>query len=61
MVNTVMCHFPLPAEDDVVLLDGVFDGVGSRQDLLTMLLSVGLNTMDLCHMGSPLYLSIVHL
>ena len=60
-VDTVVHHFPLLAKDHVVLLDSVFDCVGSRQDLLTMLLSVGLDTTDLCCMGSPLHLSIVHL
>ena len=37
------------------------DSVGSRQDLLAMLLGVGLDTTDLCHMGSPFHLGIVHL
>ena len=60
-VNMVMCHFPLPGEDDVVLFDGVLDHVGRHQDLLSMLLSVGLDTTNLCRMGSPLYFSIVHL
>ena len=60
-VDTVMHHLPLLPEDHVVLLDGVLNGVGSHQDLLTMLLSVSLDTMDLCCMGSPFYLSIVHL
>ena len=57
----VVCRFPLPGEDDVVLFDGVLDHVGRSQDLLSMLLGVSLNTTDLCHMGSPLHLSIVHL
>ena len=61
MVDMVVCHLPLLGEDDVVLLDGVFNFVGCRQHLLSMLLRVGLYTTDLCCMGSPLYLSIVHL
>ena len=53
--------FPLLGEDNIVLLDGVLDHIGGCQHLLSMLLGVGLNTMDLCHMGSPLHLSIIHL
>ena len=60
-INTVVCLLPLPSEDDIVLFDGVLDHVGGRQNLLSMLLGVGLDTMDLCHMGSPFHLSIVHL
>ena len=60
-VNTVVSRLPLLPEDHVVLLDGVFDGIGRCQNLLTMLLGVGLDTTDLCHMGSPFYLSIIHL
>ena len=61
MVDTVMNPLPLLGEDHVILLDGVLDHVGHRQDLLMMLLGVSLDTMDLCCMGSPLYLSIVQL
>ena len=61
MVDMVVCCFPLPSKDDVVPLNGVLDHVGRRQDLLSMLLSVSLNMTDLCRMGSPLHLSIVHL
>ena len=57
----VMCHLLLLGEDDVVLLDSVLDYIGHRQRLLLMLLSIGLDTTDLCHMGSPFHLSIVHL
>ena len=57
----IMCHLSLLTEDDVVLLNGVFDCVSRRQDLLSMLLGVGLDTTDLCRMGSPFYLSIIHL
>ena len=60
-VNTIMCHLPLLREDDIILLDGVLDDIGCRQYLLSMLLSIGLNTTDLCHMSSPLHLGIVHL
>ena len=60
-VDTVVCCFPLPGEDDVVLFDGVLDHVGGRQNLLSMLFGVGLDTTDLSRMGSPLYFSIVHL
>ena len=56
-----MRRLPLLPEDHVVLLDRVFNGVGRCQDLLTMLLGVGLDTTNLCRMGSPFYLSIVHL
>ena len=60
-VDTVVCHLPLLAKDNVVLFDGVLDHIGCRKDLLSMLLGVGLDVTDLCHMGSPLYFSIVHL
>ena len=60
-INTVMCCLLLLVEDDIVLLDGVLNHIGHCQHLLTMLLGVGLNTTDLCHMGSPLHLSIIHL
>ena len=60
-VDAVVRRLLLLPEDHIVLLDGIFDCAGSRQDLLTMLLSVGLDTTDLCHMSSPLHLSIVHL
>ena len=61
MVDTVMCRLPLLREDKVVLLDGILDHVGCCQDLLSMLLGVRFDTTDLCHMGPPLHLSIVHL
>ena len=61
MVDMAMCFFPLLGEDDVVLLNGILDYIGGRQHLLSMLLGIGLNTTNLCHMGSPLHLSIVHL
>ena len=61
MVDTIVRHLPLLREDDVVLLDGILDHIGGCQHLLSMLLSVSLNTMDLCRMGSPLHLSIVNL
>ena len=60
-VNMVVHHLSLLREDDVVLLDGVLDYVGCSQHLLLMLLGVGLDMTDLCCMGSPLHLSIVHL
>ena len=60
-VNTIVRRFPLLSEDNIVLFNGVLDHVGGRQNLLSMLFSVGLNTMDLCRMGSPLHLSIIHL
>ena len=60
-VNTVVCRFPLLPEDDIVLFNGVLNHIRRRQDLLSVLLGIGLNTMDLCHMGSPFYLSIIHL
>ena len=56
-----MRHLPLLAEDHIVLLDGVFNRVGSRQDLLVMLLGISLDMTDLCRMGSPLHFSIIHL
>ena len=61
MVNIVVCCFPLLGEDDVVLLNGILDIVGRFQHLLLMLLGVSFNTMNLCCMGSPLHLSIIHL
>ena len=60
-VNAVVCRLPLLSEDNVVLLDGIFNRIGGRQDLLSMFLSVGLDTTDLCCMGSPFHFSIVHL
>ena len=60
-VNTIVCRLPLPGKDDVVLFDGILDYIGRCQDLLSMPLSVGLDTTDLCRMGSPFHLSIVHL
>ena len=60
-VDTVMCHLPLLAKDHIVLLDGVLNIVGSCQDLLAMLLGVGLDATNLCCMSSPLHLGIVHL
>ena len=56
-----MCRLPLLSEDDVVLLDGIFDRVGGRQDLLSVLLGIGLNATNLRRMGSPFHFSIVHL
>ena len=61
MVDTVMGHLPLPGKDHVVLLDGVLDYIGRRQHFLSMLFSVGLDMTDLCRMGSPFHLSIIHL
>ena len=61
MVNMLVCCFPLFGEDDVVIFDGILDHVGCRQNLLLMLLGIGLDMMDLCCMGSPFHLSIVHL
>ena len=29
-IDMVMCRFPLPGEDDVVLFDGILDHVGGR-------------------------------
>ena len=60
-INVVVCHLLLPGEDDVVLFDGVLDYVSGRQNLLSMLFGFSLNMTDLCCMGSPLHLSIVHL
>ena len=64
-VDAVVRHLPLLTKDHIVLLNGIFDGVldhiGCRKDLLSMLLGVSLDVTDLCHMGSPLYFSIVHL
>ena len=61
MIDMVVCHLPLLREDVIVLLNGVLDYVGYRQNLLSMLLGVSLDTTDLCRMGSPLHLSIIHL
>ena len=52
-VNMVMYRLPPLGEDDVILLNGVLDHVGCCQHLLSMLLGVGLDTMNLCRMGSP--------
>ena len=59
-VNTVMHCLPLLREDDV-LLNGILDHIGRCQYLLSILLSISLDTTDLCRMGSPLHFSIVHL
>ena len=56
-----MCCLPLLGEDDVVLLNGVLDHIGCCKDLLTMLLSIGLDMTNLCCMGSPFHFSIVDL
>ena len=61
MVDMVVCCLPLLGEDDVILLNSVLDHIGHCQHLLSMLLGVGLDTTNLCRMGSPLYLGIVHL
>ena len=60
-VDMVVCRFPLLAEDNIVLLDDIFNHVGGCQDLLSMLFGISLDTTDLCHMGSPFHFSIVHL
>ena len=60
-VDPIMCCLPLLSEDDVVLFNGVLDSVGHCQYLLTMLLGVHLDTMNLSRMGSPFHLGIVHL
>ena len=60
-VDMVVCCLPLLGEDDVILLNSVLDHIGHCQHLLSMLLGVGLDTTNLCRMGSPLYLGIVHL
>ena len=60
-VNAVVRRLPLLREDDIVLLDGVLDYIGRRQHFLSMLFSVGLDMTDLCRMGSPFHLSIIHL
>ena len=61
MVDPVMRHLPLLGKDDVVLLDSMLDYVGHCQHLLTVLLSICLNPMDLGCVGSPFHLSIIHL
>ena len=61
MIYMVVRHFPLPGEDHVVLLNGVLDHVDGRQYFLSMFLGISLDMMDLCRMGSPLHLSIIHL
>ena len=61
MIDPVMHHLPLLGKDDVVLLDGVLDHVGGGQHLLSVLLGICLNPMDLGSMGSPFHLCIVHL
>ena len=60
-VDMIVHHLPLPGKDHVVLLDRGFNGVGRCQDLLTMFLGVGLDMTNLCRMGSPFNLGIVHL
>ena len=60
-VNTIVCRLPLLPKDHVVFLDGIFNRAGSSQDLLMMFLGVGLDATDLCRMGSPLHLGIIHL
>ena len=61
MVDPIVCCFPLLGEDHVVFLNGILDHVGCCQYLLTMLFGIHLNTMNLCHVGSPLHLGVVHL
>ena len=61
MVDPVMGCLPLFGGDHVVLLDGVLNNIGSGKHLLSVLLGVCLDPTDLGSMGSPLYLSIIHL
>ena len=60
-INPVMHCLPLLGKDDVILLNGVLDHIGSGQHLLSMLLSVCLNPTDLGSVGSPLHLCIIYL
>ena len=57
----LMHCLPLLGEDYVVLLDGVLNDVGCGQHLLSVLLGIRLDPLDLGSMGSPLHLSIIHL
>ena len=61
MVDPVMSHLPLLSEDDIVLLNDVLNYVGHCQHLLSVLLSIHLNTMNLGRMGSPFHFGIIHL
>ena len=60
-VDSVMRQLPLLSKDDVVLFNGILDYVGRHQHLLVILLGVRLNLTNLCHVGSPFHLCIVHL
>ena len=60
-IDVILGHFPFLGEDHIVLLDCVLDHVGSGKYLLTVLLSICLDLMDLGPMGSPLPFSIVRL
>ena len=61
IVDVVVHCLPFLSEDHVVLLDRIFDGVGHGENLLTMFLSIGLDTTNLCRMSSPFHLGIIHL
>ena len=56
-----MCCLPLLGEDDIILLNGVLDDIGSGQHLLLILLGVRLDSTDLGPVGSPFHLCIIHL
>ena len=60
-IDLLMGRLPLLREDDVVLLDGILDDVGGGQDLLSVLLGIHLNLLDLSSVGPPFMFSIVHL
>ena len=60
-VNALVRRLPLLGKDHVVLLYGVLDDIGRSQYLLSVLLGIHLNPMDLGSVGSPFHLCIVHL
>ena len=60
-VNAIVCHLPLLPEDHIVPQDGIFNRVGSGQNLLSMFLGVGFDTTNLSRMSSPFHLRIIHL
>ena len=61
MIDALMCCLPLLGEDHVVLLYRILDDVGRGQNLLSILLGIRLNLMNLGPMGSPLLFRIIHL
>ena len=60
-IDPTMGQLPLLSEDLVVLQDGLLNLVGCDQDLLAILLGLGLNAPNLGAVSPPLNFHIIHL